>query len=327
MTGTLYLFFGTVLLVLVISDFFYTTLSRSGGGMLSRFVSLISHKVIQLIVRWFGRGMYNYSGLIVNLLILLVWIITVWYGLYLVYSSDPEAIVNNNGRMANSAERLYFTGYVLSTLGLGNFQAVTASFEILTSAFSFFGFIFFTSSMTYLISVGSALINKRVLSRTIQNLGTSPEIISEKILELDRAFSYQQILSLQNMIETHSVNHRAYPVLHFYSHPEPEICLSLNITRLDEAVSILLASEKGSEIRNELASLHDTLSHFLNHMNKKYSRILPKSEESLDSLPVPYKIRGADNEKLGKRREILRKLLKSESFDWEDVSPAKSSKG
>src|SRR5690606_21164350 len=106
--------------------------------------------------------------------VLSVWIILVWVGLFLVFTSNPEAIVNSDGIAANLWERLYFTGYVLSTLGMGNFYPTSPFFEILTSFFSFFGFIFFTSSITYFLSVSSALVKKRLLAKTINNLGKSP---------------------------------------------------------------------------------------------------------------------------------------------------------
>ncbi|NJW55782.1 ion channel, partial [Salinimicrobium oceani] len=96
--------------------------------------------------KFFGRKVFDYSGMIVNLAVLFVWILLVWLGLFLVYSYDPSAITNSDSRPANWVERLYYTGYVLSTLGLGNFKPTTPFFEILTSVFSFFGFIFFTSS-------------------------------------------------------------------------------------------------------------------------------------------------------------------------------------
>ncbi len=128
--------------LLVIYDFFFTTLSGSGAGFISKFFSSIANKFIQLGVKFFGRGMYSFSGLIINLQILAVWLLMAWVGLFLVYSSNPEAIINSEGRVAQNLERLYFTGYTLSTLGMGDFKPTKASFQILTSYFSFFGFIF-----------------------------------------------------------------------------------------------------------------------------------------------------------------------------------------
>lgn len=321
MTETLYLIIGIVLLLLVIIDFFYTTLSASGVGYLTKTVLSFAHRFIQLVVRFFGRGTYRFSGMIVNLLVLAIWIFVVWIGLFLVFSSNPGAVVDSDGGVANSWERLYYTGYTLSTLGMGDFNPTTPAFQILTSCFSFFGFIFFTSSMTYLISVSSAIIAKRTLARTIQNLGKNPEKIAEKFLELDTSYSYQQIMSIQEMLDNHVVNLQAYPVLHYYSHPKAKVSLSINFTRLDEAVSILLASDKADYLHSELAPLRESLTHFLDHINENYSRKYFRQKQPPTSLPLPYEIRGANKDELQRRRRILGGFLKSESYNWEDVYP------
>ena len=200
MSETLSLIIGTILLISIIYDFFFTTLSGSGAGLVTRTVSAISHSFLQFLSRLFGRRIYRISGLIINLFVLLVWISVVWIGLFFIYSSNPEAIVNSQGKIASNIERLYFTGYILSTLGMGNFYPTTNSFETLSSISSFFGFIFFTSSMTYFLSVSTALINKRTLARSIQNFGKTPENIADKILKLDTSYAYQQIQVFQELL-------------------------------------------------------------------------------------------------------------------------------
>ncbi len=320
MAEILNLITGAVLLLLIMYDFFFTTLSGSGQGFISKSISGVAHRFIQAIVKMWGRGMYDYSGMIVNLLVVAVWVIIVWIGLYLVFSYQAEHIVNNDGRMANNWERLYFTGYTLSTLGLGNFQPVTPFSEILTSIFSFFGFIFFTSSMTYLISVSSAVTNKRSLSRSIQNLGKDPVEIAKKLVNLNISYSYQQILTLQEMIDRHAVNHQAYPVVHFYSHSRPEVCLSINLVRLDEAISLLLNTDNGREMEEELQLLRSSLDHFLNYLKENFTSSLPMKELPPETIPVPYVIPKGNRKALQQRRQILGGLLRSESFRWEDVS-------
>lgn len=118
----LYLGIGVFILLLTIYDFFFTTLSGSGAGFISKYISIFSDRVIQLLVNIFGRNIYKIHGLFINLTVLVVWIVLIWVGLFLVYSWDPEAITNSKGRPANLVERLYYTGYILSTLGLGNFK-------------------------------------------------------------------------------------------------------------------------------------------------------------------------------------------------------------
>lgn len=319
MTETLNLIIGLILLLLVMYDFFFTTLSGSGAGFITHFFAAISHKINLLLGKAFGRWIFKYSGLFVNLTVLAVWVFMAWAGLYFIYSSDPDAIVTNDGRVANTWERLYHTGYTLSTLGIGDFKPNTPVFQILTSFFSFFGFIFFTSSMTYLISVANALVNKRALTRSIQNLGKSPEGIAQTFLELDTSYSYQQILSLQEMVDKLYVNHQAYPVLHYFNHPSPKVALSVNFGRLDEAVTILLTAPKAQDIQKEVRLLQNSLTNFLNLINESYSRTNPQNEGPASSLQLSYEKELVGNEGLDHRRIILKGYLHSENFKWTDV--------
>lgn len=321
MSETLSLIIGIVLLVVIIYDFFFTTLSISGAGFITRTVAAVSHLFLQFFVKIFGRTVYSYSGIITSLVVLFVWIAIVWLGLFFVFTSDTEAIVNSQGKVANVVERLYFTGYVLSTLGMGNFYPTTNLFETLSSLFSFFGFIFFTSSITYFLSVSTAIVNKRTLARTIQNLGKTPETIADKLLEIDTSYSLQLILTFQQLLDRHVVSHQAYPVVHYYSHPQAAVCLSINIVRLDEALSILLTSEKGLKIRSEACILRDSITAYLRHVDNNYSWSFPKGEGKVSSEPLTYTVTGMDSTQLEKRRNILIGLLRSEGYQWEDISP------
>ena len=313
------LILGFIILLLAIHDFFYTTLSASGGGFISENVAILSDRIIQFGASTFGRKAYDYHGLFVNLMILFVWLLLIWLGLFLVYSSNPEAITNSSGRAAYNWERLYFTGYVLSTLGMGNFKPVSPFFEVVTSCFSFFGFIFFTSSMTYFLSVSSAVVRKRTLAKSINNLGNQPEIIANKLLSLDSSYSYQQVHTLQELVDQHSVSHQAYPVVHYYSRSEEKDCFSINISRLDEALSIIINSNKGENLQEELGLLRAAISNFLQNLDKNFSRSLPNIGKQLNEQDVPSYLNEFDSKKLNERRRILKSLLKSEGFSWNNV--------
>ncbi|MBZ9730640.1 hypothetical protein LB467_13170 [Salegentibacter sp. JZCK2] len=318
MSGVL-LFIGIILLLVAIHDFFFTTLSGNGAGFVSSNISILTDKIIEFCVKIFGRKAYNYNGLSVNLMILFTWLLLIWVGLFLVYTSNPEGITNSSGRVANHWERLYFTSYTLSTLGMGNFTPTSPIFELVTGSFSFFGFIFFTSSMTYFLSVSSALVNKRTLSKNIYNLGKTPQEIAKNILGFDSSFSYQQISELQKLIDKHSVNHHAYPVVHFYRQSKEKDSLSINIARLDEAVTIILYSNDSGNYREELKLLRSSLSGFLDDMEKNFTSNLSLGRITIDSYDFPSLESKETVRELRKRRIIVEGLFRSENFTWEDV--------
>lgn len=318
MNETFMLLFGTAILLLVIYDFFFTTLSGNGTGLITEYTSIFSDKIIRSSAKIFGRQTFNFRGLLVNLIVLAFWIILIWIGLFLVYSSNPEAITNSDGRVANSWERFYFTAYTISTLGMGNFKPTSASFEMLTSVFSIFGFIFFTTSMTYLISVSSALVNKRTITKSIINLGDTPQKISQQFLNLNSAHFFQQLVSLQTMINKHAVNHHAYPVVHFYSNAKKENSFSLNLSRLDESLSLLDASSD-QKYQEDIKSIRQSIFDFLQRMDTKFSNTLPNAKMEGDFSSLPYNIKSNNIENLQTRRKVLERLLKSEGYSINEI--------
>ena len=123
------------------------------------------------------------------------------------------------------------------------------------------------------------------------------------------------------MLDKHVANHQAYPVVHYYSHPEPAVCLGINIVRLDEAISLILSSDKADRVKEEAEILRKALTGYLNHLDKNYSSSLPKGEDEVSSQPLNYKIKGMDPADLNNRRKILRGVLQSEGYEWKDISP------
>lgn len=319
MDNIIILIVGVIILVMVLLDFFYTTLSGSGLGFISKIVAVFADKIVKILSKTMNRTLFNINGLAVNVSMLFIWILLTWLGLFLVYSSNSEAIVNSQGDTADVWERLYFTGYVISTLGMGNFYPTSPFFEILTSCFSFFGFVLFTSSMTYFISVSSALVQKRTLVKNIYGLGTNPQEIAEKLASTATNYSYQQIVNLQGMVDKHAVNHHAYPVVHFYTRPKTEECLSLNLARLDEALSILVGSDKGNKLREELEPLRSSIYSFLQNLDSSFSQSMPQVKNPVQASYFNYDHNIKNNEDQKYRRRILERLLNSEGLTWSDV--------
>lgn len=320
-----YLIAGILVLLIACYDFFFTTLSGSGAGLLTRLVAELAHRLQLVLSKILGKGLLSASGTVVNLFILLVWVMLFWIGLFLIYSHNPDAITNSNGRPANTVERLYFTGYTLSTLGIGNFKPTTAAFELVTSISSFFGFIFFTTSMTYLVSVSSAIIRKRSLALAIRDLGKSPPAVVRSLTTSNPSYSYQQLITIQQMVEKHVISHQAYPVIHYYDNRDIASALSVNISILDECVSMLLCNSQ-NPLYHEAKSLRNALDQFLQHIDKKYGSTvhadnIPEIRWSDVNLPQGIHLTDEVNHDLEPRRKVLGGLLKNEGFSWQNVYP------
>lgn len=321
MPEILLLITGSVLLLLIIYDFFFTTLSQSGAGFLTLLVLRGAHFLLQTGVHVTSRKFYRFSGMIINLVVLTVWVIGVWVGLFLIFSSDPQSIVNDQGRAANVPERLYFTGYTLSTLGIGDFMPVSRAFQILVSCFSFFGFIFFTTSMTYLVSVSSGIIHKRTLAQSVQNFGTSPEEMVNHIRNRDRNHVIQKSLNIQEVIGQIAVNLQAFPVIAYYSTSRSLDSFGLNLARLDEVMTLIFYTETPGINAKDFIPLRKSVDGFLKFVQQDFPDI---SESGNDDAP-PFgfspgqSLDAKSEEDIRWRRKILSGMLHHEGLDWNDV--------
>lgn len=316
-----FLIAGSTIVVVTLCDFFYTTLSGNGAGFVTSTCSSLIHNFILLLEKKLGKKVLSVSGMVVTLSILIIWILSVWGGVFLVYSYDPDGIVTSSGESASLAERLYFSGYVLSTLGIGNVKPVTPLFEILTSCFSFFGFIFFTTSMAYLLSVSSAIIQKRSLALAIRNLGENPIEIVQALVGMKESIRYSQITNLQEMINLHSTYYQAYPALHYYHHSGNDVSFGVNLVALDEALSIVLSNNSNS-LSKELQLLRGSLNDLLQHLESRYKHKSDEAPEiNWNSYDLPDEINKGLIEDIGlkERRKTLSGLLSNENRSWKDV--------
>jgi hypothetical protein len=326
MINVITLITGIAVLSLVSYDFFFTTLSGTGTSFITRNVSLVVHRVSLYSIKSFGRKLMRHFGMLMNLMVLCVWIFLFWISIFLIYSSDYSSIVSQNGEVATAIERLYFSGFVFSTLGIGDIQPKSSTFRVLTSVFSFLGFSFFTTSITYLISVFSALTYKRSLSQSIRNFGTNPHELLNNLLTCKTSFLFQHLAQFQQMLNNHIVNHQAYPVLNYYNSEGLPNSLNLNIVVLDEALSMYLNKPSESKLKKEIQPLRNSISDFISQIEEKHGKVgseVPNIDWGKLDLPTGFSFSFPEttNETLKQRRKKLGRLLYNEGFSWEDVYP------
>jgi len=327
-----YLISGIAILVVIGYDFFYTTLSFNGAGFLSRLMSRFLSALFLFLNKYIPqRKVLRYSGVTHILFLIGLWIGLLWLGFFLLLMSDPDSVVQvGSGSAASALSKLYVSGYTLSTLGVGDYIAGTEGWQIVMAGFSFVGFVFITTAMTYLMALTSAVIHKRNFSLFIANMGESPEEIVANSYDGE---SFSGLLNvaptLREMINKHNQNHFAHPVVHyFYSRSRPE-SLSINITNLDEALSIMLyLSEKQASTAIELRSLRNAIDHYLDSIRHNYFspaehdikyvpdfKLMEERQVTLSSL------RTAEDyaKSVSERRSLLAGLLQSDGWSWEDI--------
>ncbi len=327
-----YLILGIVLLVVIGYDFFYTTLSFNGAGVLSQLMSRFLSAFFLILNRYIPeRKALRYSGVTHVLFLIGLWIGFLWIGFFLLLMSDPDSVVEaGTGLAASALTKLYVSGYTLSTLGVGDYIPNSEGWQIVLAVFSFTGFIFITTAMTYLMSLTSAVLHKRSLSLFISNLGETPEEIilntysNKGFLPLEK-----RIPTLQNMINKHNQNHFAHPVVHHFYSSSSEESLSVNLARLDEALTILQYYVKHeTSLDQDIRFLQDAIAKFLNTASRHFNGSSEGQSthvadlQLLDDKGIPLLDKAGNStaqELVARRRAMFGGLLKSSGWRWNNI--------
>ncbi|AQQ55260.1 ion channel [Planococcus lenghuensis] len=237
----IYLVAGIGLLLFVTIDVFWTTLWVDGGaGPISSRLSRFLWKM----TRGIGRGhpwLLSLAGPAVLAITLVTWIGLLWLGWLLVFSGDIHSVVDTrDDKPINWSERIYFTGYVVFTLGVGDYVPREGFWQVITAAASGNGFLFLTLGATYTLSILNSVIQQRSFASSITAIGKSgSEFVRNSWNGTDFSDINLLLSSTSSQLSTLAAQHKAYPVLYYYHCPQDEQAASVAVTVLDEALTIL----------------------------------------------------------------------------------------
>lgn len=331
MDSTISLVAGIVIVTVTAVDLIYTTFAPRGAGLISGPVTVMVWRLFYYIGRFIkGKAFLTGTGIFIVFAMLMTWVILLWIGNYFIYDSDLNAVVDSTTQLpADRMERIYFTGYTLSTLGNGDFKAGTDVWRIYTAFVSFTGLMFITIAITYMVPVLSAVTQRRALSIRIASIGHSPQRIllnnwnGEDYKKLEGQF---QNLTLE--IIHQGQMHLSYPVLHYFQHEDKEASLLPNLAALDEAITLLLLyiPEHMRPQDQYLIPLRKAITTFIGSLTSLYINY-DKSEapalhkEELEQAEVPLLQPDMEKiEKLSKRRRALKAMVEYNGWNWEEIS-------
>lgn len=161
---------GTAVLVVVTIDQFATIAGTGAGSGLV--VHRLNDGLWRLALRvhrmWPSHRRLAVIGTGLLVLTPLVWILGLWVGWTAIFAASTDAVVDGQGREpATLLGRIYFAGFSLFTLGLGDLHPGTDGWRMLTVLAALMGLAMVTLSITYLVPVVQAATAKASLSRTL----------------------------------------------------------------------------------------------------------------------------------------------------------------
>ena len=324
---------GIVILVYTTFDVLVTTLTVGGGGPItSRFSSGIWWIVLQIHHRKSSHRLLSITGLVLLTGIALAWYILTWIGWTLIFCAENSAVINASSKIpADIWERIYFVGYTISTLGMGDYQAQGRIWQIATAISSASGFFLVTLSIAYLLPIVSAASEKRAFATYISSLGgTADEILIRAWNGQSFGELSSHLSSLTPTLTEQGEKHLAYPVLHYFHSVERARSLPLSLIALDEALTLLQygipdkyqpePAALGAARRASAAFLKTLKSAYLEPAS--YNPQLP-SLEILRSKGIPTV---SDEEFwsrtkiITKRRRFLLALAENDGWTWDAIA-------
>jgi len=327
---------GLLVLLLAYYDFLATTLVTSSSGI----ITLIIIRSNQLVSLWIHRHLLRIRAMLVVVgpltvfSILSMWLFFFWLAWLLVFYSTLYGIVSSStGAPAGVAARIYYTGYVISTLGIGDFVPTNAFFRIVTSIAAIFSFIQLCIVATWVLNISQGVTASRALALQIASGGNNP---AELLLNSWNGKTFGSLSSFLSSISQSIAEMTDRQVLlpvtvTFYSHKR-DSAEAVQIALVDEAIAILLFAVQNLEskgidrfsllqIRNVISVLiaqADTRL-FLHSLSVSDApipdiRCLQSADIPIDAIEYSQSM-----QKQVARRHSLKRLVEQSGFSWEQV--------
>lgn len=233
---------GVALVVFTFMDALWTTLWPEGAaGPLTSRLSTLLWRTALWITGPDQHRLLNLAGPLILFTTVVAWVVLVAAGWTMVFSAEAGALLEVSTREpADLIGRIYFVLYSVFTLGNGDYVPRGGVYQLATAGTVASGMFLITLSITYLLSVISAVADKRSFASYVSGFGQSPE---EIVLTAWDGAGFKGIgpslAQLTSSLGLLAEQHQAYPILHYYHPLTRGKASAVAIVNLDEALMIM----------------------------------------------------------------------------------------
>ncbi|WP_237607326.1 potassium channel family protein [Roseimaritima sediminicola] len=274
---------GTLLVLLGIFETFLAVLHpRAVVGPLTGVVVRVHHVVCRVVLGHEGRLTFCCGPLLIVFQIL-CWATTLLLGVALIaWPHLGNGIMTSAHEMpdTNFLNAVYYAGFNLTTLGMGDLVPKTDSMRIVTITVSGLGFSFFTLVLAYVISIYSTLAGRNQFADEIAyrtaRTGDTSAYLQSYFRSQNWELLYQDLFTLASKMAEMLESHHFYPALHYFRFNESRYAMTRMLGFCLEAATLLRAMEQHGVLPANIPAepadrlwfasmqmLKDTKTHFL----------------------------------------------------------------
>ncbi|MDT9599386.1 potassium channel family protein [Sphingosinicella rhizophila] len=289
---------GVAIVLVTTADVFFTVLfpaSRHGPVRkpLSSAVWLLFRLGGGLLHGRRRRNFLSYSGPVVISATLLGWFLLLNAGFALIFKPAlGTAILAGSGPTETSwAAAFYYSGFNITTLGVGDLKPEADAYRLLTVAAAALGFAYFSMSITYFLSVYSHLTGRNAFAQGLHHLtgrsGDAAALIARFAGSGTLDDARQHVSAKADFLRQIHQSHMFYPVLRYFHYRDPSYALPrILLIALDTAALIRSALDPHRYRRllhsTGIAELIEAADDLLTGLTSDNKAHLPAAAEAAD---------------------------------------------
>jgi hypothetical protein len=330
--NVLYLVLGALLLILAIVDLLWTTLwvDGSAGPVTARLTTLLWQGLQKLGGR--RSRILSLAGPLILTVSLITWVTLLWVGWTFLFAGGDGALMDTNTQEPVTwAGRIYFVANALFTMGNGEFSPTSGFWQIATGLTTASGMLFVTLSVSYVLSVMSAVAQKRAFATGVTGLGLhSTALVAQGWNGEDFHALDLPLNALVSQLSLLADQHKTHPILHYYHSESSQAASSVAVAILDEALTMLLFAipEECRPNPAVLASARSSTEGYLRTLNSAFIKPAQQPPAAPDlshlrSQGIPVVDDAAFDQaltELGERRRKLLGMVRADTWAWSMVN-------
>ncbi|MDQ3206876.1 MAG: potassium channel family protein [Pseudomonadota bacterium] len=217
---------GTLLVLLALADVFVTVLyARAGTGLLTPHVYRATWMLFKRVGARIGRrrdAFLSFAGPTMMVLTVSVWFSVLLLGFALIaWPALGTSLQTGDSRTPlDFWSAVYYAGYSLTTLGTGDIVPRTGTYRTLMVVQAALGFSVITLTLTYFMSVYSAVVRRNTLAQALHHLSGGTGSAVDMLIHLEPRGDSQQLQSQLTTLAFRVLDllesHHSYPVLHYF---------------------------------------------------------------------------------------------------------------